>query len=266
MNLSRIDLIILLAVLLILSEGFSQEKEILSGQIITEEPLNSPVHIINISREKGGVSELSGRFSVEVSVGDTLVFSSVQYKKEKIVVNRETLQLNNYRIKLVEDLTELEEVKLHKLSGNLAKDISGIKTFNKFDLNAPMARKPPPTQLERQTYTAITGPGGSKLSVIGVLTGKIPLAPIMNKLNGTLDELEKRKENADLKFQVEKAVYLISEETFTKDFNIPENEIMNFAYYCAENYDLEILLDNPLELYEFFQSKAAEFKDLKILD
>ena len=64
----------------------------------------------------------------------------------------------------------------------------------------------------------------------------------------------------------EKAVYLISEETFTKDFNIPENEIMNFAYYCAENYDLEILLDNPLELYEFFQSKAAEFKALKILD
>ncbi len=65
---------------------------------------------------------------------------------------------------------------------------------------------------------------------------------------------------------MEKAVYLISEETFTKDFNIPENEIMNFAYYCAENYDLEILLDNPLELYEFFQSKAAEFKALKILD
>ncbi len=255
MNLSRINLIILLAVLLISSEGFSQEKNVLSGQIITEEPLNSPVHIINISRKKGGVSELSGRFSVEVRLGDTLVFSSVQYKKEKIVVNREILQLKNYRIKLIEDLTELEEVKLHKLSGNLAKDISGIETFNKFDLNAPMARKPPPTQLERQTYTATTGPGGG-----------IPLDPILNKLNGTLDKLEKRKENADLKFQVEKAVYLISEETFTTDFNIPESEIMNFAYYCAENYDLEILLENPLELYEFFQSKAAEFKDLKTLD
>ncbi|WP_146035365.1 peptidase associated/transthyretin-like domain-containing protein [Salegentibacter mishustinae] len=224
------------------------------------------MHIINISREKGGVSELSGRFSVEVSGGDTLVFSSVQYKKGKIVVNREILQLENYRIKLVEDLTELEEVKLHKLSGNLAKDISGIKTFNKFDLNAPMARKPPPTQIERQAFTATTGPGGSKLSLIGVLTGKIPLAPIMNKLNGTLDEVEKRQENADLKFQVEKAVYLISEQIFITDFNIPANEIMDFAYYCAENYDLEILLDNPLELYEFFQSKAAEFKALKTLD
>jgi len=253
-------------VLLISSEGFSQEKTMLSGQIITEEPLNSPIHIINISRKKGGVSELSGRFSVEVSVGDTLVFSSVQYKKERIVIDPEILQLKNYKIKLIEDLTELEEVKLHRLSGNLAKDISGIETFNKFDLNAPMARKPPPTQIERQTFTATTGPGGSKLSLIGVLTGKIPLAPIMNKLNGTLDELEKRQENADLKFRVEKAVYLISEENFITDFNIPESEIMNFAYYCAEKYDLEILLDNPLELYEFFQSTAGEFKALKILD
>ncbi len=82
MNLPGINLIILLAVLLIFSVGFSQEIKVLSGQIITEEPLNSAVHIINISRKKGWVSELSGRFSVEVSVGDTLVFSSVQYKKE----------------------------------------------------------------------------------------------------------------------------------------------------------------------------------------
>ena len=65
MNLSRIDLIILLAVLLILSEGFSQEKEILSGQIITEEPLNSPVHIINISRQKGGVVNFRGVFQLK---------------------------------------------------------------------------------------------------------------------------------------------------------------------------------------------------------
>ena len=82
MNLPGINLIILLAVLLIFSEGFSQEKNVLSGQIITEKPLNSQVHIINISRKKGGVSELSGRFSVEINIGDTLVFSSVQYKEE----------------------------------------------------------------------------------------------------------------------------------------------------------------------------------------
>jgi hypothetical protein len=94
----------------------------------------------------------------------------------------------------------------------------------------------------------------------------MPLDPIINGISGRTAWLKKRKKKYEFKFQVEKAVYLISEETFTKDFNIPENEIMNFAYYCAENYDLEILLDNPLELYEFFQSKAAEFKALKILD
>ncbi len=266
MNLPRINLIFLLAVLLIFSKGFSQEKNVLSGQIITEEPLNSTVHIINISRKKGGVSELSGRFSVEVSVGDTLIFSSVQYKKEKIVVSLEKLQQNNFIIKLEEDLTELEEVKLHKLSGNLAKDIVGIETFNKFDLKAPMARKPPPSQVDRQLFTATTGAGGSRLSVLGVLTGTIPLDPIINGISGRTAHLKERKEKYEFRSVVEKAVYLTSEETFITDFKIPKREIMNFAYYCAENYDLKVLLNNPLELYEFFQSKAAEYKALKVLD
>ncbi|WP_339649638.1 hypothetical protein, partial [uncultured Salegentibacter sp.] len=63
-----------------------------------------------------------------------------------------------------------------------------------------------------------------------------------------------------------KAIYLIPENTLIEDFGIAESEVMNFVYYCSENYDLEILLENPLELYEFFQSKAAEFKALKTLD
>jgi hypothetical protein len=266
MSLSRIKFIFLIAILLITVSAFSQEKTVLTGQIITEEPLNSPVHIINISRKKGGLSELSGCFSVEVNIGDTLVFSSVQYKKETIVVNQGNLQQSNFTINLIEAFTELDEVKLHNLSGNLAKDISGIKTFNKFGLNAPMARKPPPTQLERQTYTATTGPGGCRLTLLGALSGKIPLAPILNKLNGTLDDLEKRKVNSELKYNVEKAIYVISEKTFIEDFGITGKEVVNFVYYCAENYDLEILLDNPLELYAFFLSRSSEFKTIRVLD
>ncbi|MBZ9728858.1 carboxypeptidase-like regulatory domain-containing protein [Salegentibacter sp. JZCK2] len=252
--------------LLISVSAVSQEKTRLSGQIITTEPLNSPVHIINITREKGGLSELSGHFSVEVNIGDSLVFSSVQYKKESFSVTLESIQQNNFTIKLTEDLTELDEVKLHKFSGNLAKDISEIKTFNKFDLNAPIARKPPPSQVERQLFTATTGPGGSRLSVLGVLTGTIPLAPVMNAISGRTARLKKIKAKNEFQFTIEKAIYLISENTFIEDFEIPENEVMNFVYYCAENYDLEILLENPLELYEFFQTKSVEFKALSALD
>lgn len=83
---------------------FSQQETIFSGQIITEEPLLSPVYIINITRQKGGVSELSGHFSVAVNIGDSLVFSSVQYKKKTIVIDREKLQQSNFTIKLEEDL------------------------------------------------------------------------------------------------------------------------------------------------------------------
>ncbi|MBZ9630713.1 carboxypeptidase-like regulatory domain-containing protein [Salegentibacter sp. LM13S] len=266
MSLSRNKSSFLLVFVLIAVSAFSQEKTILSGQIITEEPLNSPVHIINVTRQIGGVRELSGRFSVEVNIGDSLVFSSVQYRKKTIVVSREKLQQNNFTIKLEEDLTELDEVKLHNLSGNLGNDISRIKIFNKFDLNAPMARKPPPSQVERQLFTATTGPGGSRLSILGALTGTIPLDPVINAISGRTAWLKKRKAKDEFKFTIEKAIYLISENTLIEDFEIPKDEVMNFVYYCAENYDLEILLENPLELYEFFKSKSVEFKALSALD
>jgi len=245
---------------------FSQEKKILTGQILTEERLKSAIHIINITSKKGGLSELSGYFSIEVNPGDSILFSSVQYKNKTLIVDQKVLEEINFKIKLSEDLTELDEVKLHKLSGNLANDISGIKTFNKFDLDAPMRRKPPPSQVERQLYTATTGPGGTRLSLLGVLTGTMPLDPIINGISGRTALLKKRREKYEFKLNVEKAVYLISEVTFTEDFEIPQNEIMNFAYYCAENYDLEILLDDPLELYEFFKSKSLEFKASSALD
>uniref|UniRef100_UPI0030DD3498 carboxypeptidase-like regulatory domain-containing protein n=1 Tax=uncultured Salegentibacter sp. TaxID=259320 RepID=UPI0030DD3498 len=119
MSLSRIKSINFFFILLLPFAVFSQQETIFSGQIITEEPLLSPVHIINITRQKGGVSELPGHFSVAVNIGDSLVFSSVQYKKKTIVIDREKLQQNNFTIKLEEDLTELDEVKLHKLSGSL---------------------------------------------------------------------------------------------------------------------------------------------------
>ncbi|APS39051.1 MULTISPECIES: carboxypeptidase-like regulatory domain-containing protein [Salegentibacter] len=266
MSLSRIKSINFFFILLLPFAGFSQQETIFSGQIITEEPLLSPVHIINITRQKGGVSELSGHFSVAVNKGDSLVFSSVQYKKKTIVIDREKLQQNNFTIKLEEDLTELDEVKLHKLSGSLAKDISEIETFNKFDLNAPMRRKPPPSQVERQLYTATTGPGGTRLSILGVLTGTIPLDPVINGISGRTAWLKKRKTNDEFKFTIEKAIYLIPENTLIEDFGIAKSAVMNFVYYCAENYDLEILLGNPLELYEFFQSKSVEFKALGALD
>ncbi|PRX45826.1 hypothetical protein [Salegentibacter salegens] len=129
-----------------------------------------------------------------------------------------------------------------------------------------MARKPPPSQVERQLFTATTGPGGRRLSVLSVLTGTIPLDPVINGISGRTAWLKKRKAKDEFKFTIEKAIYLISENTLIEDFKIKQTEVMNFVYYCAENYDLEIFLDSPLELYEFFQSKSVEFKALSALD
>jgi hypothetical protein len=59
---------------------------------------------------------------------------------------------------------------------------------------------------------------------------------------------------------------LFLKKTFVEDLEIPENKILIFVYYCAENYPLESLLESPLALLEFFKREAEEFKSFQTLD
>ena len=117
-------------ILLIFStHGYSQESVMLKGKILTDS-IEAPIHIINITAEKGTVTEANGEFTVEVKENDLLLFSSVQFQKKEILVTPQILSSGSLEIELQEELTELDEIRLHQLSGNLGNDIEGIKTFD----------------------------------------------------------------------------------------------------------------------------------------
>ena len=247
MNLSRINLIILLAVLLIFSKGFSQEKEILSGQIITEEPLNSPVHIINITLEKGTLSELTGSFSVEVNPGDILLFSSIQFEKKQIQVTPKILQLGSIEVNLLPVLNELDEVRLHNLSGNLAKDIQDIKTYDPTALGYTFSDKKPLSIEERKFSALNSNPIGM---IYGVISGE-------NKM------LKKAIANNKLRKLVIKAKEQLPNEVFTETLKLKENKIVDFLYYCSRKPNFKELVNknDPLILMEFVKGMITEYNE-----
>lgn len=108
---------------------FSQDRVLLKGEILADS-IEAPIHIINITAEKGTVTEANGEFSIEVRENDLLLFSSVQFQKKEILITAEILSSKVLKVELQKDLTELDEVRLHQLSGNLASDIEEIKTFD----------------------------------------------------------------------------------------------------------------------------------------
>ena len=71
------------------------------------------VHVININLSKAAITDLNGRFSIVCTKYDTLMFSSVGYKKKYITLpDSATSQFVFHDILLERDTLQIKEVKI----------------------------------------------------------------------------------------------------------------------------------------------------------
>lgn len=230
----------------------AQERDLLKGKI-TNDSLLSQVHIINITTEKGTLSGESGEFALSVKPGDSILFSSVQYKKLTIAVKPEMLA-ETFKIELEYELTELDEVQLHELSGNLQRDIGNITTTNQAEFGIPYSDKPPPTIVERK--------------IRGMSSPMDPAGLLYGAISGEKRKLKQARENQRKNNRILNARNLLSEEFYKNELGLLESEVMNFLYYCAENPGFLRLVNEEdlLGLIEFYKKTVSEYRDFISLD
>jgi len=238
----------LIFLLIISTSLFSQESIIIKGKIQADS-IEAPIHIINISAEKGTVTEKSGEFAVEVSEDDLLLFSSVQFQKKEIKITSEILAAGYLEIEMNKDLTELDEVKLHQLSGDLAKDIEDIKTFDPRIIGFALSDKKPLSVEERKLF-AITSPNDPVGMLYGIISGQKKM-------------YEKAIENNKLTALVYKAKDLVANEFYIEELHLEENKIMDFLYYCSKKPNFKDLINqnDPLILIELLKETITEYNE-----
>lgn len=236
----------LIALLLFSTHLFSQETIILKGKILADS-IEAPIHIINITAEKGTVTEQSGEFAVAVREDDLLLFSSVQFQKKEILITSEILAERYLEIELQKDLTELDEVRLHQLSGNLANDIEEIKTYDPTALGYTFTDREPLSIEERKFSALNSNPVGM---IYGVISGE-------NKM------LKKAIANNKLRKLVNKAKNQLPIEFFTKTLFLTENKIDDFLYYSSRKSNFKELVNenDPLVLIELLKKNIAEYHE-----
>ena len=227
---------------------FSQESIVLKGKILSDS-IEAPVHIINITAEEGTVTEASGEFAVQVKEGDLLLFSSVQFKKKEILVTSEIFSSGLLEIELQKDLTELDEVRLHQLSGNLANDIDGIKTFDPRIIGFALSDRKP-LSIEERKLVAISSPNDPVGMLYGILSGQKKM-------------YEKAIENNRLSALVYKARDFVPDEYFIDTLLLHENKIMDFLYYCSLKPDFKELVNqnDPLVLMDFLKETILDYNE-----
>jgi hypothetical protein len=107
-----------------------EQSTILIGTVeneITETPMQS-VHVVNLTRVIGAITNNKGQFEIEASINDTIYFSYVGHKPLKIAVTSDMIKFKNSKFKLTGLAFALEEIILrpYQLTGYLEIDIKNV--------------------------------------------------------------------------------------------------------------------------------------------
>jgi hypothetical protein len=235
------------------SQVLAQESIKLQGKIINDSLESSFINIINKTTKTGTINSSSGAFEIVVREKDTLQFSSIQYEKREVVINAMIFKSGYLEVELLPGINELDEVKISNitLTGNLAGDISKMDIIED---NFGFKR------VDRKERTI----GERKLSAYG----GSPINFLLGHLNGDIKMLKKVRKNEKLRAIVHRAEGMVPISFYKDDLKIPEADIINFFYFCAEEPQFKDLLseEKVIELMEYYKKRAPDFLQIYNLD
>ena len=201
------------------------------------------------------ISDTKGYFKISSSIGDTIVFSSIQYEKQILVVIEKLLQDPNLEILLTIKMETLNQIHLSSsgLSGNLESDVLSTQL-------APY--------IVRSTYKSNETILKRPISNETIITISIDLGKTINLINGNR---KKQKRNAKLqkhKTLINNLISRFPKDFYTEGLGIPEILISDFIFFWAEVRDFKVIMEqkNNLKLIEFLEHKVISYKKQKGLD
>jgi len=257
--------IILIILCFAISFGFSQEINRIEvfGKIIVDSVDVEGLTIYNTSSNKGTITDIEGKFSIEVALNDRVEVSALQFEKFVIVISEDILNSKIMTVFLVERINKLDEIVIlpYGLSGNLEVDIESVKTFNpdldalyfgiqnsdKYEFTDDYKSKVVNDVMQEGYYYN----GADVIAIVGLILNPIFKSKTKDlpKNNNTYQELT----------DTYSLSYLV------KNLNIPEEYASEFVYFVEDNgFEKKLLKPgNELEFLDFLIVKSKEFKEIK---
>ncbi len=196
-------------------------KEI-KGKVVSEAPDLENIYVINLKSEATATTGNNGYFTIPATVGDTLMFSAVQIKGQKIVITEKDFAKELILFKLEPVINKLNEV-----------IIKQYKNINAVSLGIIPANTKHYTPAERHLRTA----SDADLSgnVDGSLGGSVGLDPVFNWISGRTAMLKKELEIEKKEFLLAKLEDQFGTDYFTLKLKIPKDYVKGFWYYAVED-------------------------------
>jgi hypothetical protein len=199
----------------------SQHDSIVKGKIVSESSFLEGIHVLNLSKKNGAVTDSRGYFQIKANTSDTLQFSAVNLKAIRYCIKKNDFSNDLLLIKMESLITELEEVA-----------IINYKNINAVALGIVPANQRTYTPAERKLLAA----GDFKwYSPLLIPLGGMSVDGLINSISGRTSMLKKevlveKKEILQLK-----TTDYFDRDYFTKTLKIPEIYVDGFLFYIVEN-------------------------------
>ncbi|WP_413511673.1 hypothetical protein [Myroides odoratus] len=204
--------LVLTFLLLIIGIGiYAQERVALHGKIVSRSKDLKGIYVSNINTGDALVTELGGYFTIQAQENDTLMFSGplfvgyryvlddIDFKRDIILIPLEPNDLNQ----------QLNEIVItHISSSSLGLVPENVRRY---------------TPAERRLYTATSG------------SGIIPVSAIVNWISGRTAMLKKALKYEKQEMRKDKYLNIMDEYVLIKDYSIPKDYIVGFAYFVSDD-------------------------------
>lgn len=210
----------------------------LNGKINANSMDLEGVYVINLKKEKSTITEKDGYFSITATAGDTLLFSAIQLKENRVVLVPKNFQEELFIVKMEANITTLKEVVIKRYDNINAVALgispSGIKHL---------------TQAERKLYTAKSTTGDA----------------ILNLMSGRTAMLKKEVEAEKKWSYLQLLDNMFDQNHFVTILKIPLEYVKGFKYYAVENDKFTTILKTKNKTTTEFLMGELATKYIKII-
>lgn len=239
--------------------GFAQDEESLPAQELnatvvnaqTSFPLES-VHIINLNKVLGTITNEEGKFSITASVNDTLYLTYLGFKPQKIKVTNDMFKFEGTQLALTELAYALEEVivRPYQLTGYLDIDVKNLPINNAYQYSISGLNK---------SYEAGNKSPSAVTKVLGAILNPADLLRnLFGKKPKQMRKLRQMKEDDDIRNLLASK---FDRETLTELLQLEKVDIDDILNNC--NYSRSFISTaNDLQILDAISSCYEEYKVL----
>ena len=226
-------------------------QELLKGRVASNAGDIEGIYVVNAQTEVMAITDAFGGFSIAAKTGDTLVFSSIQFKEYRVIVSQENFSDLDFSVKLSPVIHQLQEVIIKRYDN-----------INSVSLGIIPGDQKSYTAAERKLQTAT---GLNATANAGTMAGgSVSADPLLNFISGRTAMLKKEvaveKKEAFMKLLEN----MFKPEHFVERLKIPLEYVKGFEYYAVDNDRFTAILNakNRTTVEFLLGELAVKYKEI----